>query len=382
MPIPAPRAALPLFASVAAVVLSTGFTATLLPLAAGGTGAAAGVASAHFAGFVVGAPATGRIIAALGSARAALLFALGIALTTAGLVAANGLASWMALRFASGICVSGYFVLVESRLNDLADTASRGRLMGAYLMAFYAAQAVGSSMAGLAGPDGAVWMLATLPLPLLGALPLLRAAAPAPKTGRRTPWPQLLARAPAAYASSFSGGLLLGAFYGLGPLYAAAVGGGAFASGPFMAAAMLGGMAVLGPVGRGADHGHRERWLTSALAATAGATVVLALVPEGDLLMLGMGGALLGAAGFTLYPLGSGCVNDAVTADERLAANGLFLLLSALGSCAGPMLAGWAMAHLGTGRFLLPAAAACIVASSAVVGTRPWPDVRGASRSV
>ncbi|HYG91495.1 MAG TPA: MFS transporter [Azospirillum sp.] len=381
MPIPSPRASLPLLASVVAVVLSTGFTGTLLPLAVGDAAAAAGVASAHFAGFLVGAPATGWIIARLGVARAALLFALGIALTTVGLVAVGGLPAWMVLRFAAGICVSGYFVLVESRLNDLADAATRGRLMAAYLVAFYAAQAVGASIAGFAGPDGAVWMLATLPLPVLGALPLLAASAPAvPAAGSGTPWPHLLSRAPAAYASSFAGGLLLGAFYGLGPVYATAVGGGAFASGPFMAAAMLGGMVLLGPVGRGADLGRRERWLTAALAAAAGATVVLTLVPADDLMMLAIAGALLGASAFTLYPLASGCVNDAVCAEERLAANALLLLLSASGSCVGPILAGWAMEHLGAGRFLLPAAAACIVASSAVIRTRPWPVPRSASR--
>ncbi|WP_158284196.1 MFS transporter, partial [Azospirillum sp. TSO22-1] len=210
---------------------------------------------------------------------------------------------------------------------------------------------------------------------------VLGAAALPARGGARTPWARLLARAPAAYASSLCGGLLLGAFYGLGPLYAAAVGGGASASGPFMAAAMLGGVAALGPVGRGADHGHRERWLTAALAATAAATVVLALAPAGDLLALCMGGVLLGASACTLYPLASGCVNDAVRADERLAANSLLLLLNAAGASAGPMLAGWAMTHLGTGRFLLPAAMACIVASAAVVGTRPMPELR-ASGSV
>ena len=171
MSIPTSRAALPLLVSVAAVVLSTGFTATLLPLAVGDTGAAAGIASSHFAGFLVGAPVAGRVIRAVGAARAALLFALIIALTTTGLAAGDGMAVWMTLRFVAGIAVSGYFVLVESRLNDLADAASRGRLMAAYLMAFYAAQAAGSSMAGLAGPDGTAWLLATLPLPLLGALP-------------------------------------------------------------------------------------------------------------------------------------------------------------------------------------------------------------------
>ncbi len=377
MSIPTPRAALPLLVSVAAVVLSTGFTATLLPLAVGDTGAAAGIASSHFAGFLVGAPVAGWVIRAVGAARAALLFALVIALTTAGLAAGDGMAVWMTLRFVAGIAVSGYFVLVESRLNDLADAASRGRLMAAYLMAFYAAQAVGSSMAGLAGPDGTAWLLATLPLPLLGALPLLAASAPPEATGRRTPWAHLLARTPAAYASSVSSGLLLGAIYGLGPLYAATVGGGSTASGPFMAAAMLGGVAALGPVGRGADHGHRERWLAAGLTAAAGATLVLALLlPMDNLPMLVLAGAMLGASAFTLYPLASGCVNDAVAADERLAANGLFLLLNALGACIGPMLAGWAMAQLGAGRFLLPAAMACVVAAAAVLGTRSWPELR------
>lgn len=375
MPIPAPRTTLPLLAAVATVVLSTGFTATLLPLAVGDTAAAAGIASAHFAGFLLGAPIAGRAIGALGGGRAALLFALVIALSTAGLAATDGLGGWMLLRFTAGVGVSGFFVLVESRLNELADAASRGRLMAAYLVSFYAAQAVGSATAGHAGPEGVSWLLATALLPVLGALPLLGVSVAMP-AGRRTPWLRLLARAPAAYASSFSGGLLLGAFYGLGPLYALTVAGNA-AAGPFMAAAMLGGVAALNPVGRGADHGHRERWLAAALAATAGATVVLALVPDDDWLMLGMGGVLLGASGFTLYPLASGCVNDAVGAHERLAANGLMLLLNALGACAGPALAGWAMANLGTGRFLLPAAAACIVASSAVVGTRSPHDLKG-----
>ncbi|HYH36876.1 MAG TPA: MFS transporter [Azospirillum sp.] len=379
MPLPAPRATLPLLASVVAMVLCAGFTATLLPLAAGDTSAAAAIASAHFVGALAGAPAAGRVIARLGGPRAALLFALTIALSTAGLAVSEGVPAWMALRFVAGVAASGYFVLVESRLNDLADAATRGRLMAAYLVAYCAAQAVGACLAGVAGPGGTAWLVAVVPLPLLAALPVLDAA-PMPARGVRTPWPRLLARAPAAYASSLCGGLLLGAFHGLGPLYAAAVGGGASASGPFMAAAMLGGVAALGPVGRGADRGHRERWLAAALAATAGATAALALSPAGDLPALCMAGALLGASAFTLYPLASGCVNDAVRADERLAANSLLLLLNAAGASAGPALAGWAMAQLGAGRFLLPAAMACLVASAAVAGTRPVPGLRASGR--
>ncbi len=385
MPVlPSPRASLPLLASVMAVVLSTGFTGTLLPLAVGGATAAAGVASAHYAGFLLGAPATGWIIARLGEGRAALLFALAIALTTAGLVVVNGLPAWMGLRFATGIAVSGYFVLMESRLNALAGATTRGRLMAAYLVAFYAAQATGASAAGFVGPGGAMWMLATLPLPLLGVLPLLRArAAPSspvvpPSISSRPSWSLLLSRAPAAYASSVASGLLLGAFYGLGPVYAAAIGGGAFASGPFMAFAMVGGMLLLLPVGRGADRGDRKRWLATALVATTGASMVLALAPVGDFRLLILAGALLGGCAFTVYPLASGCVNDAVRPEERLAANSLLLLLNALGSCAGPVLAGWAMSRFGVGSMLLPAAMACFATALLVAGTRRMPILQSA----
>ena len=372
MPIPAPRASLPLLASVAAVVLSTGFTGTLVPLALGDPGTAAGVASAHFAGFLVGAPAVGRIVGWLGSRRAALLFALVIALSTAGLVVTEATAVWMALRFAAGIAVSGYFVMVESRLNELADSATRGRLMAAYLVVFYAMQAVGSTMAGIAGETGAAWLLAPLPFLLLGALPLVGAPAPAASvpSQRRPSWVRLLARAPAAYAGSVACGLLLGAFYGLGPVYAVATGGDAQAAGPFMAAAMLGGMALLGPVGRAADRGDRGRWLAGALVATAGAAALLALVPAGLWLPLVLAGAVLGGTAFTLYPLASGCVNDAVRADERLAANGLMLQMNAVGACVGPVVAGWAMAQFGTGGFLLPAAVAGLLTAVAMAGAR------------
>ena len=51
-------------------------------------------------------------------------------------------------------------------------------------------------------------------------------------------------------------------------------------------------------------------------------------------------GFAFGAVGFVCYPLASAAVNEAVSQELRLPANGLLVLLTALGGCLGPLAAG------------------------------------------
>lgn len=363
-----------LLVSVAILLLGNGLLGTLLGLRAGLEGFApaltGAVMSAYFGGFVVGSLTGPLLIARTGHIRAfAVLAALAAAAAPLYAYLPHPLA-WMALRFVSGLAVMGLYMVVESWLNSVAPRELRGRVFGTYMTVNLLAMAGGQGLVALAPiATPAPFVLAGVLL-TLSLVPVALTRLPEPARVPASP----LRRAAFAglprlgLATALATGLVLGAFWGMGPVWAQRAGLGAGGAAAFMAATILGGALLQWPIGRWSDRHDRRRVLAVTAAVAAAAALACALLtPLGTRAVIGVA-ALYGGCAFALYSLGVATVADAVPAGRIVEATRALLLVNGAGSALGPATVGYAMSVVPPGAFF--AYAAFVLAVLAVFALR------------
>jgi predicted MFS family arabinose efflux permease len=294
-----------------------------------------------------------------------------LAIPTALLSSAPGLASFAALRVAQGLCMSAAFALTLSYLAENCSAADSASAFAAYISGNVASNLVGRLMAAaLVDHLGiAANFIAFAALNLAGALLVwfwLGRAAPAPMPANaRAPfalWAEHL-RNPALRAGFAIGFLILFAFIGtfsyvnfvlvrepLG-LGMMAVGFVYFVFLPSVIATPFAGRAV-------ARFGTRATFWSALAVAAAG--LPLLVLPSVPAVLAGL--ALVGAGTFFAQATATGFVGRAGTAD-RGSANGIYLASYFGGGLAGTALlgavferSGWAACVAGVGAALALAA--------------------------
>jgi MFS family permease len=151
-------------------------------------------------------------------------------------------------------------------------------------------------------------------------------------------------------------GLANGAFWTLGPVYAISLGFSTRGVALFMSAFVLGGTLIQIPLGRISDRLDR-RWIIVGVSAAA-------MLGGVALALLGRWGAhipwllyplalFFGAAMLPLYSLSIAHANDRIDRSEFLEASATLLMVNALASVAGPMLAAIVTATTGMASLFL-----------------------------
>ncbi len=370
-----------LIVATSAVQLANGFFTTLISLRIVNEGFDAALAglvlSSYFAGFTVAAVRSDRIIARIGHIRAYAAFAGLVAAATVVMPLNVEPFTWMALRAVVGFGCAGLFVTTESWLNAKAPAAARGRVFAIYMVGTFLALAAGQLLIGqidvaAAAPFNAIVALFAL---ALVAVSTARAEPPALAPAAAPPYRELLRTAPVALFGCALSGVITGTFYALVPAWMQGEGIAHETIALVMFAAVLGGLLFQVPVGRLSDVIDRRLVLAVLGLGLAGLAVALVLLPL-DLPTVLMLGAPLGGFMSTLYPVCVAHAHDRMPADRVVAVSGALILISGVGSVAGPLagtplmvrldidgvlylMAGAAMmlAVLAVGRSLLSAAA-------------------------
>lgn len=343
--------------AVAALLLSVGLalvgagaltTTVSLRLTQAGTAPAVvgAVATAYFLGLTLGAMRAHRLIRQVGHIRAFAAFAATLSAAALSYALWPPNPGWGLVRLLDGFCMAGVFVCIESWLNDRATAANRGRLLAAYMVCTYAAQALGQGLLGL-GAGERLFILVAMPL-CLAVLPvgLTRLAPPALPEVRSLGLRRLHAVSPLGVVGTVASGLLLGAVYGLGPVFAREAVGPAGAAG-FMALLIGSGMLLQWPLGWLSDRFDRRRVILGVMAGLVLASgAMLLAAPRGGTALLAAGVAFGGVV-FAIYPLCAAHTNDWLSAGERVPASGGLILAYSFGAVAGPLLGAAAMTALG-----------------------------------
>lgn len=311
--------------------------------------------SAYFAGFVFGTYACPEIIKRVGHIRA--FAAMASIASTLPILHALWLDPWFwgGLRFITGVCLVGLYIVVESWLNVVAPSAQRGKVFAAYMAVSGIAMALGQWLILVGDRFGFVPFAIASILFSFALLPITlnRVDAPEPTAAPTLGLVKLFNISPIGVMGAIASGLLSGAFYSLGHVFGQRVGFSVVGIATFMGATILGGAAFQWPVGHLSDRNDR-RWVLFGVcvsgAAVALAGFFFALDSESALIGLGV---IYGGLTFTVYGLSVAHVNDLIDRDRVLEVTGGLLLLHGVGAAMGPTVAGGLMDLMGPGSLLL-----------------------------
>jgi MFS family permease len=342
-----------LLASVALLLGGNGLLGTLLAVRSQTEGwgeqTTGLVMSGYFIGFFLGTFTAPPLIRRVGHIRA---FAFHAALAAAAVLVfplwANPVA-WMALRVVTGMALVGLCTVIESWLNAQSAPEHRSRVFGVYMVVSLLALAAGQLLLDLQPPRSPVLFSVVAILFALAILPvsITRLSPPPVATVPRARILQICRTAPSAAAGALLAGMALGAFWGMGAVYANSLGLDRAGIGTFMAATILGGAALQLPIGRLSDRGDRRSMLAgvSALGAVV-AACALQLDPTARAGVLALF-FLFGGLAFALYPLAVAHLLDRLPAEQLLAGCSALLLLNGVGAAIGPAAAGLVMERWG-----------------------------------
>lgn len=338
------------------LMAGSGFMATLLSLrlerAGQSTIIIGAVATAYFAGLVIGALRSGRAVRRVGHIRAFAAFVALLSASTLGYALFNHPLLWSGLRFIDGFCVAGVFVCLESWLNERATVEARGSVLAAYMVSLYCGQAIGQLLLGASGDLPAVpFQLASMLISLsIIPLCLTRTSAPPPAEASSFGIATLFAGSPLGTVGAVTTGLMLGAFYGLAAVQVRRLGLDLKQTANFMTIVILGGVALQWPLGRLSDLYDRRQVIVLSFAATLCVSLAISLLASAGSTLLILG-AMFGGLSFALYPLCVAHCNDRLLGSQRVAASGRLVLLYSVGAALGPIggalfMTGWSTGGL------------------------------------
>jgi MFS family permease len=339
-----------LLAAVSIFLVGSGLLGTLLGLRAkieGFSDPVIGIVmSAFFVGYVFGAYLCPRLIRDIGYIRAFSVLAAIAAIT----MLLHGLVInpyfWWLLRIITGICVVGIYMIVESWLNSLIkNNPRRGKLFSVYIMTTLLALGAGQYLLLVYGPK-------QLPSFVLGAIFFILSLVPIAVTKMAQPHTvtvpemmlkKLFKRSPLGTIGSFSSGLISGAFWGMGAIYARGIGLDTTGIALFISSVILGGVLLQYPIGHQSDlHDRRLVLMLTVMAAACMAWLIYLIHPASQPIFLGMV-LVYGGFAFSIYSLCVAHTQDQIELELVLDATRTLLLLNGIGAAMGPILAGLLM---------------------------------------
>lgn len=306
--------------------------------------------AANYFGLALGGKIGHRLIARVGHIRAYATCAgiVGAAVLGHGLV--NYLPAWLFLRVIVGLGMMCQYMVIESWLNEQADTKQRGAVFSGYMIASYLGLVLGQLILVVHPQLG-------LELLMLVALCFALCLVPVALTRRIHPAPMhpapmeprfFLSRVPQSLSTVLGSGLIVGSFYGLAPLYASQQGLSTEQVGLFMGSCIFAGLLVQWPLGWLSDRYDRALLIRCVAVGIAIAALPLALIPSVPLEVLFAASFLVSLLQFSLYPLAVAFSNDHVEADRRVSLTAMLLVTYGVGASVGPLVAGVLMKQFGS----------------------------------
>ncbi|WP_275545904.1 MULTISPECIES: MFS transporter [unclassified Pseudomonas] len=314
-----------------------------------------GLMAAYYFGLVCGGKFGHKLIASVGHIRSYVACA-GLATVIVLLhVLVERLEVWLLLRFVMGAVMMNQYMVIESWLNEQSENHMRGKVFAGYMVAVDLGLVVG---------QGLLAMSPTLDYKPLVLVAMCFASCLIPLAVTRRVHPAKLVaapleigffwkRVPQALGSIFVAGLMVGAFYGLAPVYASRSGLDTTQASLFVAMCIIAGFCAQWPLGWLSDRLDRS-WLIRGNAIL----LCLTAIPMWGLFdlpywLLLANGFVTGMLLFTLYPLAVALGNDHVEQSRRVALSAMLLTTYGVGACIGPLLAGFMMQHFGPGMFYM-----------------------------
>jgi MFS family permease len=298
-------------------------------------------ASGHSVGFVLGCLAAPYAIARAGHIRsfaAIISFGSAVALLHALIIDAY---LWVLFRAITGFCIAGFYLIIESWLNDRAANETRGFVLSGYIVVNSAGIISGQMLVAFGdAADFTLFAIASI-IVSLAVVPvaMTKSAQPAPITLVRLRPGHLYNTSPAAFIAVLIIGVTSGSIITLAPLYATGQGYSLQLAALFAAAIFAGGALLQWPLGRASDLTDRRYVL---VICAIGAILFCGLLTFTNgwshPVVLTMA-ALVG--GFTLpaYAIANAHAFDHVEPQDYVETSTGFLIMYGIGASLGPVIA-------------------------------------------
>jgi MFS family permease len=353
------RSLIPLAAlliSDALVLLGHGLLLTLLPVSASKLGFSdfeVGLTgSSYFIGFVAGCLATPFVLKRVGHIRTFAVLASVYTSLILFFAWSQSFASWMLLRFMIGAMIAGIYMIIESWLNERADSSNRGSILSFYAMLNLAMITLAQQLLNLGNVDtlllfalaGIFLTLSVVPVSITLAL------APTPIKKVSVDFAKVWRHSHIGIIGSIFTGLITGSFWGLAPIYAEASGFTTFQLANFMSAVVLGGALSQIPLGRFSDK--FDRRLILIFIALGGAIVSFLTFAASyqsfypGALSTGLA-FMWGVFGMTMYAICLAHANDNADSADFVDIGSAMLLTYGLSSAIGASISSAFMSILG-----------------------------------
>jgi len=306
--------------------------------------------AANYFGLVIGGRVGHRLIAKVGHIRAYVACAGVMTAAVLGHGLIDELYLWLVFRVLIGMGLMCQYMVIESWLNEQAESSQRGKVFSGYMLATFSGQVLGQLALRLQAD-------LNVDLLLLVALCFALCLVPVALTGRLHPRPLhpvafspgfFFRRVPQSLTTMVISGLITGAFYGLAPLYAMRQGLDTEHISLFMAICVLAGLLVQAPLGWLSDRHDRALLICSSALLLVFAALPLTFLPQAPIPLLFICGFAVCLLQFCLYPLAVAFSNDHMEPERRVELSAMLLVTYGVGACIGPLLCGLLMRLYGS----------------------------------
>ncbi len=313
------------------------------------------VMSTYFIGFVFGAKFAPVLVMRVGHVR--VFAALASIVSASALLHAVYLLpiAWILMRFVTGACFAGLYIVAESWLNESISNATRGKLLSAYMVVNLGGMGSGPMLLSMGDPAGSNLFIIVSILFSISLVPILMTVGPMPafETHRTMRLSQIIKDAPLGVVGCFITGVSNGAIIGLGAVYAEILGFTLTQVSLFMSSAILGGVFFQWPVGHASDIFDRRIVLTAVTFIASIAAAFTFAIKPGNILSYSALIGVIGGMSFPMYSLVLAMVNDRLTTDQMVAASSSLVLIVGIGAFLGAGAAGEAIDRMGAPGFMV-----------------------------
>lgn len=245
---------LPLYTTTLLLLLGSGLLTTYVSLRLASIHVSSAligaIIAANYIGLVIGGKVGHFLIARVGHIRAYVACAGIITAAVLGHGLTAFIPAWVALRLVIGLCMMCQFMVLESWLNDQAESNQRGMVFGFYMAATYLGMSLGQIVLMLQSNLGIATLLVIALCFALCLVPIAlttrtnaRHMSPAPMELR-----YFIGAIPKVLATTLVIGMVVGSFYGLAPVYASLQSLTTQQTGLFMALAIFAGLVAQFPL--------------------------------------------------------------------------------------------------------------------------------------
>jgi MFS family permease len=313
------------------------------------------IMSSYYAGFVIGSVYAPKVVSQVGHIRAFSAFAsLASAAALCHAVFVDPV-SWLVFRALTGFCFAALCLVTESWLNARADNLNRGTVLSVYFMLILTCTALGQGFLMMAPPSGYDLFVFVSVIISVALVPIALTSTPTPEISApdRMPLARLYKISPVGVVGCFGAGIITGAYWGLGAVFAQGQGLAPEDIAVFMMLLVGGGVVTQWPLGKLSDQMDRRIVIGGIGAGITilGLLVVTDLLPNDPWLYIV--GTLMGGLVLPLYGIVLAHTNDHLEAEDFVPAGASLLVLYGVGAVVGPLLGTVVMGSMGpNGLFL------------------------------